>query len=195
MIIKELNIINREIETREKNKPIRKFLPLFCFLSFVWLCLFESLSATEFLAGAYFIEDITFYTNIEYKVVNVLFLTLADWIWFELIYYFYRTIMGFSIFAQTVPKALFENKARCFIILRNVILGLFMNMLFFFPYLINLVIVAEIIVDFAVFVLFFISISRETVSVMIMPNVLKAYFVPFMIIEFIHVIIATVGVL
>ena len=104
-------------------------------------------------------------------------------------------LIGFSIFAQTVPKALFENNARCFIILRNVILGLFMNMLFFFPYLINFVLIVELIVDFVVFALFFISISRETVSVVIMPNVLKSYFVPFMFIELIHVIIATVGVL
>lgn len=195
MIVKELNIINREIDTREKNKPIRKFLPFLCFLSFVWLCLFESVSGTELLSSLYYMEDVTLYSSTLYKVINVLFLTLADWIWFELIFYFYRMLISFSIFAQTIPKSLFENKARYYIILRNVFLGIFMNLLFFFPYLINFLLIVEIIVDFGIFALFFMSVSRETVSVMIMPNVLKSYFVPFMFIELIHVIIAVVGVL
>lgn len=195
MIVKELNVINRDIDSREQNRKIRKFLPFLVFVSFVWLCLFESYSQSVALVNSYAMEGYNELSSNGYLVLNLLLLVVSEWIWFEVIYYFYRTLVSFSLFAHTVPRKLFENKARIFIIYRNLVLGLFMNLLFFFPYLINFVLIMELLVDFGMFVLFFKSMSRETVSVMIMPNVLKSYFVPFALIELVHVLIAVVGVL
>lgn len=195
MIVKELSVINRDIDNREQNKKIRKFLPFLVFVSFIWLLLFESYSQSSLLAGSYFLEGVSELSGTEYYIMNILLLVLSEWIWFEIIYYFYRTLVSFSLFAHTIPRKLFENKAREFIIYRNLILGLFMNAMFFFPYIGSMLLIIELIVDFSVFVLFFRSVSRETVSIMILPNVLKSYFVPFALIELVHVIIQVVGVL
>ena len=59
----------------------------------------------------------------------------------------------------------------------------------------NFVLIAQIIIDFVVFGFFFQSMSRETVSIMIAPNVLKTYFNAFAFIELIHVLICVLGVL
>ena len=80
-------------------------------------------------------------------------------------------------------------------VIRNIILGFFMNLLFFCPYLINFIVIAEVLVDFTVFALFLVSVTRETISDMIMPNVFKTLMTPFLIIELIHIMTYVVEVL
>ena len=195
MIVRDLNLINKDIEERERSRKLRKWLPFLLLLSFVWLGLFENYAGAMVEVVDYFkysMMDMGFGSTIFFSMLAYI---LIDWIWFEIILYFYKMLVGLSVFSYTIPKALLENNARIFMIYRNLILGIFMNLLFFFPYLMNLVIVVEIIVDVLVFAFFFLRVSRETVSIMILPNVLKMYFNSFAFIEFVHILIYVVGVL
>ena len=57
------------------------------------------------------------------------------------------------------------------------------------------VVIVELVIDFLMFGLFFMSVTRETVSIMIAPNVLRTYFNAFAFIETIHILIYVLGVL
>jgi len=194
MIVNNLSAINKNIDARERNRKLRKWLPVFLILSFVWLCLFETISSSNFELFDYLRLEIEIDAT-TLTIVSVITTCLIEWLWFEVVLYAFKLLTSFSVFCYTVPKALLENRARTFMIIRNLVLGIFYNLLFFFPYLINLILIFELIVYFTVFAFFFKSATRETVSVMIIPNVLRAYFNAFAFIEFVHVAIYVVGVL
>lgn len=195
MIVKDIYLINKDIEARERNRMLRKFLPILLLLSFAWLGLFENYSAATFEVLDYFKLNMLNTDPSITIIFNIIALSLISWLWFEIILYVYKMLVAFSVFSYTIPKALLENNAKIFMVIRNIVLGVFMNMLFFFPYLINFVLIVELVIDFLMFGLFFMSVTRETVSIMIAPNVLRTYFNAFAFIETIHILIYVLGVL
>ena len=191
MIVKSLDSINAEIEKRERERKLRKFLPILLFLSFVWVELFESVSFV-LTDPSLFVDG---FNSVFMNVLSVLITCLISYIMFELSFYFYKLLIGFSIYMKTIPKTLFENKARLFVIYRNMVLGLFLNLLFLMPYLVNFMLIIQIIIDFVMFGFFFYNVTHETVSVVIYPNVFKTLFYSFVFFEAVDLFIIVLGVL
>lgn len=194
MIRQQLNALNNNIDTRERNSLLRKFLPLFLVLSFMLVELFETYSSFSAVNNSFISVAIQAETA-DYFFISLLISALLSWAWFEIVFYIYRMFINFSIFSYTIPRALLENKARCFMVLRNVIFGLVSNLMFFFPYIRAMLIVFQIIIDFLVFIWFAFAVTRETVDTMIMPNVFKGLLTPFVIIEGLSILIMIVEVL
>ena len=195
MIVNDLSAINKEIETRERNRKLRKWFPVLLLVSFIWLGFFENYSTMQVELVEYVKYNLLDFDMSTMSTISVIFSGIIDWLWFEVIFYVFKMLLNFSIYSYTVPKSLMENRARFFMIMRNIFLGLFYNMLFFFPYLVNFTLIVRLVVDFSLFAFFFKSATRETVSIMIAPYVLRTYFNTFTFIELIHVIICVVGVL
>jgi len=195
MLKNQLDLLNAEINRREHNRPLRKMLPFLLILSFAFVVLFENYSQSSFEVFEYklFGFDDTFG---EWFFANLFFGALIEWLWFEILFYVYKLFLGFSVFSYTISMQLLNNKARSFMVIRNVIWGIVCNLMFMIPqFLASFVVVLELVVDVCVFVWFTFSVMRETVDTIIKPNVMKTLTLSFLIMRACSLIMLIVGVL
>lgn len=195
MLKNQLDALNADVNRREGSSWLHKLLPVFLVLSFVWLGVFEnySLAASSMelfgtLGGSEGFGDLFF--------SNAIIGGLIDWLWFEIVFYIFKLFCGFSVFTYTIPKNLFVNKARLFMVIRNLIFGAVMNAMFFIPqFIASFYIVIELIIDMLVFLWFVFAVTKETVDIMIKPNVYRVLVTSFVIIRSLALLSLVVGVL
>ncbi len=195
MLKNQLNALNNDINQRERSSLIHKLLPFLLILSFAWVGLFGSYSYTSFEIADYFRFGMAENFG-EFFFMDILFEALIAWFWFEISFYVFKILIGFSVFSYTIPSDLMKNKARLFMVIRNCILGIFTNLMFFVPQFVGVfLIVIELFVDILVFIWFAFAVMRETVDTMIKPNVFKVLATSFFILRALSVISLVLGVL
>ena len=195
MLKNQLDALNADVNRRERNSVLRKLLPFLLVLSFMWVGLFENYSQTSFEIADYFKFGMAEKFS-ELFFMNLLFGALIDWLWFEIIFYVYRLFLGFSVFSYTIPVELLKNKAKLFMVIRNLIFGVFSSLMFFVPQFVGTyIIVIELLVDVLIFLWFAFSAMKETVDPMIKPNVFRVLTIWFFIMRLFDVISHVWGVI
>jgi len=186
-MIQQLNMLNNDINERERNRLLHKLLPFFLVLSFAFLELFSVYSSVS-TTGNYIISlDGVFDFSGNFGVTLIVN-AVIEWFWFEIIFYFYKAILSVSVFSYTIPRELLNNKARLFMVIRNVFLGVIVNLSFLIPFITTYLIILELIVDVLIFILFVYSSMKYTVDDMIKPNVFKVLVTAFVVMRAISLI-------
>jgi len=193
-MIQQLNMLNNDINERERNRLLHKLLPFFLVLSFAFLELFSVYSSVS-TTGNYIISlDGVFDFSGNFGVTLIVN-AVIEWFWFEIIFYFYKAILSVSVFSYTIPRELLNNKARLFMVIRNVFLGVIVNLSFLIPFITTYLIILELIVDVLIFILFVYSSMKYTVDDMIKPNVFKVLVTAFVVMRAISLISVVVRAL
>jgi hypothetical protein len=178
----QLDRLNNNINMREKNSLLHKLLPLLLIISFAWVELFSAYSSSAFsFYGLSGIDLVTPFS--EYLITNILIFACVEWLYFEITFYLYKIVIGFSVFSYTIPKELLNNKGRLFMVIRNIIWGALNALLFFVPFIANYLLIIELLLDIGIFLFFVSEVMKETVDVMIKPNVFKILTVGFLLIK------------
>ncbi len=174
--VKQLTINYGQID--KKQLILSRILPLLLYLSFVWLNIYKAIAQIDRISPLKILASPE-----NYFVLNILFSALFSYIIFELLFVAYRLIIGFSIYSYTIPKQVLANKFRGWFILRNIVLGFFLNARFFLPF-INLYLLAfEILIDLLFIICLYFNIAREYVDALIGQFVFRAITLPFILYE------------
>ena len=188
--IKQLNIDEKHIFVKPRG-ILGRVLPVLLFVSFLWLNFYDTLAevnnfSTNFSgmegAGA----SICFYVFIQ---------GLIDYIVFEFLFFIYRFCLGFSIYSFMIPKYVLIDKFRGWYIVRNLVLGLFFNLRFFFPYIGTYLCVIELICNFVLIICLYYDLQKEYVEPLVGQFVFKTLALPVVLYEIYYVIKLMAGVL
>lgn len=183
----KLNIDN----AKQKAGVWAKILPIFVLISFIWLHLYSTTADLNVLN----IHSTGFKSIEAYSIMSILMSGLFDYLIFELVFFLYKFILGFSIYSFIVPRDILNFRFRFWFIIRNIILGLIFNLRFFYPYIGTYLCVFELTLNMALLIWFYFDIKRDYVEPLVGQFVFKTLSVPFVIYEVIVVISMMVGVL
>lgn len=169
---------------------LSKILPLFLYISFVWLNVYKAIAQIDRLSPIKIISN-----SSSYSVLYILISAIFSYVIFELLFLAYRMIIGFSIYSYTVPKQVLANKFRFWFILRNIVLGLVLNLRFFFPYINLYLLIFEIAIDLLFVICLYFSVAKKYVDPLIGHFVFRAISLPFILYEVYNVISFVVRVI
>ena len=179
----------KDLEIKEQNGLLRKMLPFLLIASFMWLCLYESFSDTAYNM---FITSSAFKSSL---FVDLIFSGIVNWLIFEVTFYVYKLVLSFSVFSYTIPKMYMNNRARLFMVFRNIALGIILNICFFVPALSAFEPLIVLVVDFVVFALLVKHMLKDRVHITVTSNVYKALFTPFIILKAVEMLFLMLEVL
>lgn len=186
-------MINTTLKTKSKNNYLTILLLI---LSFVWINIYPSVSTMVFdfsyNYGNLFDSSSIIFSS---ALINILINAIISWVWIELIFIFYRFILNFKIYSFVVPVDRLKNELRTFFIYRNLILGLFFNICFIFPFIHTLSPILDLIITFTTFICFAFHIKKYYSESIIGHFVFKCFISPIIIYEFLVVIINFVEVI
>ena len=166
-------------------------LPLVLFLSFIWLNLYASL--TE-LNDVFFNNEV--YSSVTaYLIATTIFISLVEYLAFELYFFVYRLFIGFSIYSFMIPKNVLIDKFRIWYVVRNLILGVVFNLRFFFPYISTYLCVAELIMNFMFVFVLYADLKKDFIEPLVGQYVFKTLIMPVLLYEVYIVITQVVSVL
>ncbi len=179
------NTVNN-IYIHGKKSILSSILPLLVFLSFIWLNLYTSVAS---------VTEIALLQGDTYLVFGIILKGVLDYFVFEILFYIYRFLIGFSIYSFMIPKNVMKDKFRLWYLIRNVILGFLFNLRFFFPYLTVYLCIFELSFNFLfIFGLYF-HLEKSYVEPLVGQFVFKTLAFPVIIYEIYRVVLLMVGVL
>ena len=179
----------KELETKEYTGWLRKLLPFLLVASFMWLGLFEGYAEAVLGIST---STSSFGASL---LANLVFVGLVNWLIFEVTFFIYKLILGFSIFSLSIPKYYLNNRARLFMVCRNILLGLIFNICFFVPALSAFEVLITLIVDFIMFAFFVSYVLHDKVHITVKSNVYKSLFTPFIVLQAVELFIIMLEVL
>lgn len=183
-------------EIGKKKKTASWVYKLILFISFVWLSLYSAIS-TSFnsfffsFGNAFDLGSTTFSTI----AVSILIESLLSWAIFEILLWIYRTILSFKIYSFIVPADDLKKECRMFFAIRNVLLGIFVNLSFFFPYLYELLNFVDLILIVGLLIVFAVNIQRKYSEPIISHFVFKCFCLPVFVYECLILLFAVMGVM
>lgn len=169
-----------------KKSVLSSILPLLVFLSFIWLNLYTSVAS---------VTEIALLQGDTYLVFGIILKGVLDYFIFEILFYIYRFLIGFSIYSFMIPKNVMKDKFRLWYLIQNVILGFLYNLRFFFPYFTVYLCIFELCFNFLfIFGLYF-HLEKSYVEPLVGQFVFKTLAFPVIIYEIYRVVLLMVGVL
>jgi len=187
---KELNI--KQLPSLNKRSVFSRFiLPILLLVSFIWLNLYKNLTG---LSDVFFVTE-TYESLSSYLVFSVLFLSLFDYLVFELLFFVYRLFIGFSIYSFMIPKNVLLDKFRFWYIIRNILLGIFFNLRFIYPFISTYLCVCELIINFVLVFVLYKDLSKDYIEPLVGQYVFRTLILPVILYELYVVITQMVGVL
>ena len=177
--------------TTEKDKTLKRLLPFLLFLSFVWVNIYSGIMNVDSIS----VGASGLMTSWSYVIFSILFIAGVDYIVFELLFYVYRFLMGFSIYSFMIPKQIFINKFRLWFLIRNVLMGFVFNLRFLFPFISVYLIVVEVLFTMLSIICLYFDIARKYVDVLVGHLYFRAISICIIIYEAIKLIFAVVRVL
>ena len=127
--------------------------------------------------------------------INVLIKGLVDYLVFELVFFLYRFVIGFSIYSFMIPKQVLKDKFRLWYVIRNLALGFLYNLRFAFPYFGTYLCIFELVFNFAFIIGMFFDLKRNYVEPLVGQFVFKTLAVPVVAYEIYKMIMLMVAVL
>lgn len=184
--------INIERNLRLKRKTgFSKAIPFLLFLSFIWLNFYSTMTNVNTIS-----LNVGHFGNLPvYLLINVLLVAVFDYLLFEIIFFLYRFVLGFSIYSFMIPKVVLKDKFRFWFFVRNLVLGLIYNVRFFFPLFDTYLCIFQLIMNFVFIICFYFDLSVEYVEPLVGQFVFKTLAVPVVLFEIYQVIMLLVGVL
>lgn len=125
----------------------------FLILSFVWLEFYPT-SRELIYSFQYGYGEMFSSVNLSSVIWSVVFNAVFTWISFEILFWIYRWVLSFKIYSFIVPMDSLKAETRLYFIFRNVILGIFYNLCFLFPYLFAYSLFVEMIVNLTVLIFY-----------------------------------------
>lgn len=123
----------------------------FLILSFVWLEFYPT-SLELIYSFHYGYGEMLSNANLSVVISSVIFNAIFSWISFEILFWIYRWVLSFKIYSFIVPMDSLKAETRLYFIFRNVILGVFYNLCFMFPYLYAYSIFFDLVVSMSVMI-------------------------------------------
>ena len=183
----KLNINN----TKAKAGVWARILPVFVLISFIWLHLYSTTADLNVLN----IHSTGFDSIEVYALISILMAGILDYIIFEIVFFAYKFVLGFSIYSFIIPRDILNFRFRFWYIIRNLILGLIFNLRFFYPYINTYLCVFELLLNMALLICFYFDIKRDYVEPLVGQFVFKTLAIPFIVYEIFTVVSMMVGVL
>lgn len=174
----------------DRKNVFSRILPLLVFLSFIWLNLYTTLASTNGVRLIFVNVDIT-----NAMLLSVIVQGFVDYIVFELVFFLYRFVIGFSIYSFMIPKQVLKDKFRFWYFLRNIVLGFLFNLRFAFPYLGTYLCIFELMFNFIFITCMYFDLRRNYVEPLVGQFVFKTLAVPVIAYEIYKVIVLMVAVL
>lgn len=175
----------------KKKSTFSKAIPVLLFLSFIWLNFYSTMTNVNTINF-----NVGHFGNLPvYLLIDVLMVAVIDYLVFELLFFVYRFILGFSIYSFMIPKPVLKDKFRFWYFVRNLVLGFVYNVRFFFPVFTTYLCVFELIMNFIFIICFYFDLSVEYVEPLVGQFVFKTLAVPVVLYEVYSVIVLLVGVL
>lgn len=167
-------------------------LPILLLLSFVWLNFYANYTGinTMHLSSSSMFSSLG-----SYIVFSLLIAGIVDYIVFELFFFVYRLVLGFSIYSFMIPKNVLLDKFRIWYIIRNVVLGMIFNLKFLIPYISTYLCVFELILNFMFIICLYYDLKKNYVETLVAQFVFKTLAVPVILYESYIVIKLMIGVL
>jgi len=179
------------MQKKLKNKRLASILPVFLLISFIWLNLYPSLTGVNDI----FLDKTAFMSVPLFLAFVAIVRGAFSYLIFELLFFVYRFAIGFSIYSFMIPKDVLKNKFRYWYIFRNLILGIFYNLRFFFPYVTTFLCIFELILNMAFVVMLYFDLNREYIEPLVGQFVFKTLTVPIVLYEVYKMIVLMWGVL
>ena len=143
--------------TDRKEEVLKRLLPILLLLSFVWLNLYTGISGISLIS----VSSLDVSETWVYVALSLLFSGGISYLVFELLFFVYRFLLGFSIYSFMIPKQVFQNRFRLWFILRNVLLGVLYNLCFFFPYIAIYISVFDMILTMLVVICLYFNLTEK----------------------------------
>ncbi len=180
-----------------KQKVVNPWVYIFLlFISFVWVSLYPATSTLVSTLTLSFGNMLDFSNpNAVYAFGMILFQALIGTLMFELIFYLYRFVLAFKVYSFIVPSANLKNESRIFFIYRNLIYGVFVNLCFFFPFLSTYLGFFNLIISFAMLIVYARHLSVKYSEPIIGHFVFQTFCYPIFVYEALVIFFQVVGVL
>lgn len=133
--------------------------------------------------------------NLSYLIFSTLLQGIIAWLAFEIVFWIYREVLSFKIYSFVMPLQKFKIESRLFYFYRNILVGIFINLSFFFPYLYIFSPLFSIIITLAMILIYAKHIKNKYSESIIGHFVFKTYIVPLFVFEIISVFIQVWGIL
>ncbi len=169
---------------------------LILFLSFVWTSFYLVANdyIDNFLYGVGNLFDASG-RNFATIFISAIFMALIEWMIFELCLWVYRTFLAFKIYSFVVSPTEQKDEARLFFAIKNFLLGIVINLSFFFPYLYNIVEIFNFIFLMLMLLAFAYHIQKKYSQPIIAHFVFKCFIYPVFVYECLVLIIDVLGVI
>jgi len=183
--------VNQLLYKNQRSAFSRIVLPILVLLSFVWLNLYSTLTGLNSVS-----LDIGVYGSLAtYLGVSVFFAGLLDYIVFEILFFIYRLVLGFSIYSFMIPKNVLLDKFRIWYLVRNLLLGVIFNLRFLYPFFGTYICIFELILNMLLVIVLYFDLSKNYVEPLVGQFVFKTLAWPVFIYEIYIVIRLMAGVL
>ena len=174
-----------------KNKILIRILPVFLLLSFIWLNFYTTMTSMNTVNN-----DFGLFGNLpSYLIFAVLFKGIIDFGIFEILFFVYRFLLGFSLYSFMIPKDVLKIKFRFWFLVRNIILGFVFNIRFIFPYFSIYTCIFEVLMNMLFVIMLYFDLNREYVEPLVGQFVFKTLAVPFVIYQAFKMVVLMWGVL
>ena len=186
--VKQLTI-NYE-QTDKKEEVLKRILPILLLFSFVWLNLYKGFGEISS-----FSDPKSGLETWSYVILTLIFSGGISYLVFELLFFVYRFLLGFSIYTFMIPKQIFKNRFRFWMIIRNMLLGAVNNLCFFFPYISHYIVIFDMLLTMLLIVCVYFSLKRKYVNELVGHLLFRALVMWIAIYEAVSVLVFVVRVL
>jgi hypothetical protein len=164
--------------------------------SFVWVAIYPvTNSMVQTFDVSYGNMLNTANPNFSFIVTSIFVDAIYSLIIFELVFYLYRSFLGFKIYSFIVPNERLKAESRIFYVYRNLIIGLFLNLCFIFPYLYIYAELLSLIVTLTMLIIYANRLNKRYAEPVIGHFVFKNFCFPLFVYEALFLIIELWGVL
>lgn len=170
-----------ELAKEKKRSVFSKLLPFLVLVSFSWLHLYGSLT----LVNKW---DLINGNSVILVSISLLLTGLIYYFLFEILFFAYRFMIGFSIYSFMIPKQVLKDKFRFWYFLRNIVLGFIYNLRFFFPYLTIYLCLFELLFNMLFLLGMFFDLKRNYVEALVAQFVFRTMSVPVFIYTTVRII-------
>lgn len=181
----------------QKSKKVSGWLYVFLlYLSFVWIAIYPVTNSliSSFVGNYGNLFDFS-NPNFDYVIAMVLSYALVDLLVFEVGFYIYRLVLSFKVYSFIVPNDIFKTECRIYYIYRNLILGVFLNICFLFPYLYIFEGVFRILVTMSLLIIFAKHLATDYGETIVGHFVFKNFCYPIFVYESLVFILQILGVM
>jgi len=187
---------NNNLQTISRTKPKNWIYILLLYISFIWTSIYPVMNA---LVNNYTFGYGNLFDLANPNFTSIIFILLIEALFslaiFEIIFAIYRWILQFKIYSFIVPTDKLKNESRLYFIYRNIILGIFINLCFFHPYLYIFVPFADIVITMAMVILYTVHLNKTYSEPIVSHFVFKNFCYPIFVFEAIMILIQVVGVI